>query len=200
MKKNKKIILVSLIILVVIISLIFILKNMIKNSKVGNNMGSQEIVDYILSRNSYKSKVTVQVNSNKNQNKYILKQEYNTENGCMQEVIEPTNISGVKIIKKENKLSIENTNLNLKTIFENYQELENNNLDLNVFLQDYKNNGTFEESETEIIMKTNIIENRYTKSKILYINKKNKLPIKLLIQDNNQNTRIFIEYNEIELN
>ena len=42
-------------------------------------MNSQEIVDYILKISSYKAKVTIQVNSNKNTNKYVLKQEYNTE-------------------------------------------------------------------------------------------------------------------------
>ena len=42
--------------------------------------------------------------------------------------------------------------------------------------------------------------NKYTKNKILYINKEKIIPEKLIIQDNNQNTTINIEYNEIELN
>ena len=87
---------------------------MSKNSNLGNNMSSQEIVDYILSTNSYKSNVTIQVNSNKNNNKYILNQEYNTENGCVQEVVEPANIAGVRIIRKQDNLTIENTSLSLK--------------------------------------------------------------------------------------
>ena len=69
----------------------------------------------------------------------------------MQEVIEPTNIAGVKIIRKENNLTIENSELNLSTIFENYKGLENNSLDLSTFINDYKNNekSRFEENETE---------------------------------------------------
>ena len=53
----------------------------------------------------------------------------------------------------------------------------------------------------EIIMKTsNSKQNRYLKNKILYINKENIIPTRLVIQDNNQNTTIIIKYNEVELN
>ena len=202
MKINKKILLFLLLILIIILG-IFIYKNVRKNFKFGNNISSQEIVDYILNINSYKSNVTIQVNSNKNKNKYILNQEYDSQNGSMQEVIEPTNIAGVKIIRKENNLTIENSELNLSTIFENYKGLENNSLDLSTFINDYKNNekSRFEENETEIIMETKSnSQNKYTENKILYINKKTKLPTKLIIEDDNQNITINIQYNEIALN
>ena len=153
--------------------------------------------------NYYKSNVTVQINSNKNKNKYILNQEYNTENGCAQEVIEPSNIAGVKITRKEGNLIIENTKLDLSTIFESYQGLEDNSLDLISFIDDYKKyeKSNFEENDTEIIMKTkNNNQNKYIENKILYINKENKKPTKLIIEDNNKNITINIQYNEIELN
>ena len=202
MKINKKIICFLIIILIIILG-IFIYKNMIKNSKFGNNMSSQEIVDYILNINSYKSNVTIQVNSNKNKNKYILKQEFNTENGSIQEVIEPANIAGVKITRKDDILTVENTPLSLSTIFENYKGLEENSLDLSAFIDNYKSyeKSEFEENDTEIIMKTrNNNQNKYTENKILYINKESKLPTKMIIEDNNQNMTINIQYNEIELN
>ena len=202
MLKSKKTFYFLIIIVIIIIS-IFIYKNVIKKTKIGNNMSSQEIVDYILSINSYKSHVTVQVNSNKNKNIYILMQEYNTENGNVQEVIEPENIRGIKLVKKDGNLKIENTNLNLSTIFENYRGLEENSLDLNNFIEDYKNyqESNFEENDSEIIMKTrNNSQNKYIENKILYINKENKKPTKLIIEDNNQNMTINIQYNEIELN
>ena len=201
MNKNKVFIMVVVILLIIIGIIIF--KNVTKNQKNGNNMSSQEIVDSILNLNSYKAKINVQVISNKNQNKYILRQEYNTENGCIQEVLEPENIAGVKIIKKDNNLSIENTVLDLKTIFENYKGLEDNSLDLINFIKEYKesNNSKYEEKDTEIIMKTsNDKNNKYLKNKTLYIDRKNVIPKKLVVQDNNQNTKIIIEYNEIELN
>lgn len=200
--KNKKIILFIFIILIIIFAII-IGKKMIKKTKSGNNISSQEIVDKILNINSYIAKIKVQINSNKNQNIYILKQEYNTERGFVQEVIEPSNIAGVKIIKKDNILTIENTELDLKTIFENYNGLENNNLDLINFINEYKENDKsfFEEKNNEIILRTSSEkDNIYQKNKVLYIDKNNIIPTKLIVQDYNQNSTIIIEYNEIELN
>ena len=201
--RNKKLLFILIIIIIIIFLSIFISKNVIKKQKNGNNMNSQEIVDNILNLKSYKSKISVQVNSNKNQNKYILTQEYNTENGCIQEIIEPENIAGVKIIKKDNNLKIENSQLDLKKIYENYLGLEDNSLDLICFINEYKDNpkSEFEEKNGEIIMKTKANKNNlYLKNKSLYINKENIRPTKLIIQDNNQNSTIIIEYNEIELN
>ena len=201
MKKNRKLLII--IILLIIILSCFISKTMTKNLKKGNNMSSQEIVDYILNINSYKSNINVQVNSNKNSNKYVLEQEYNTENGSVQVVIEPSNIAGVKIALKDEVLKVENTNLNLSQIFENYKGLEDNSLDLISFIEDYKNcdKSTVEESDNEIILKTrNDSQNKYNKNKVLYINKENKLPTKLIVEDDNQNTTINIKYNSIEIN
>ena len=202
MKINKKLFFAIIIILLIVLG-IFIFRNVNKKSKNGNNLNSQEIVDYILNVKKYKANISVQVNSNKNKNKYILNQEFNDENESIQEVVEPTNIAGVKIIRKEGNLKIENSVLNLSTIFENYKGIGENYLDLNIFIENYKKyeNSKFEENEKEIIMKTKSSnKNKYTENKILYINKENKLPTKLIIQDNNQNTTINIQYNSIELN
>ncbi len=202
MKSNKKIFYIMILVVIILLGII-IYKNVIKKSKNGNNMSSQEIVDYILNKTTYTAKISVQVNSNKNTNKYILNQKFNSENESMQEVIEPSNIAGVKIIKKDGNLKIENTTLNLSKIFENYKGLGENCLDLNTFIDDYKKNekSNFEENDKEIIMKTKSSNrNKYTENKILYINKESKLPTKLIIEDNNQNTTINIQYNEIEFN
>ena len=202
MKINKKTFFIIILILLIIFGL-FIYKKVIKKSKIGNNMNSQEIVDYILNVKKYKANVSIQVNSNKNKNKYILNQEFNDENESIQEVIEPANIAGVKIVKKDGNLKLENSGLNLSTIFENYQGIGENYLDLNTFISDYKNyeKSNFEENEKEIIMKTKSSnKNKYTENKILYINKESKSPTKLIIEDNNQNTTINIQYNSIELN
>ena len=192
-----------IIVLLLIISIVFVIKNMTKKQKNGNNMNSQEIVDKILNLNSYKAKVLVQVNSNKNQNKYIIRQEYSKDTGSIQEVIEPDNIAGIKITRKDNNLKLENSNLDLNTIFENYNGLEDNSLDLSNFVDEYKksNESFYEESDIEIILKIKSNkENKYLKYKKLYIDKIKKTPTKLVIQDNNQNTTIVIEYIEVELN
>ena len=58
-----------------------------------------------------------------------------------------------------------------------------------------------ENSVEKVEMKTKSNnKNKYTENKILYINKENKLPTKLIIEDNNQNTTINIQYNKIEIN
>lgn len=202
MKLKKGMIFIIIGVLIIIIGVI-ISKNMIKNLKIGNNINSQEIVDYILNINSYKANITVQVNSNKNTNKYILEQEYNTENGSTQVVIEPSNIAGVKTILKDGNLRIENTNLNLSKIFENYKELGENSLDLISFINDYKiyDKASFKENNNEIVLKTKTNnQNRYNQNKILYIDKEKKVPTKLIVEDNNQNTTINIQYNSIEIN
>ena len=202
MKLKKGMIFIIIGVLIITIGVI-ISKNMIKNSKIGNNINSQEIVDYILNINSYKANITVQVNSNKNTNKYILEQEYNTENGSTQVVIEPSNIAGVKTILKDGNLRIENTNLNLSKIFENYKELGENSLDLISFINDYKiyDKASFKENDNEIVLKTKTNNyNRYNQNKVLYIDKEKRVPTKLIVEDNNQNTTINIQYNSIEIN
>lgn len=203
---NKKLLISIVVILLILVGLIFFLffsKNTAKVSKNGNNMSNQEVVDYFLNISSYKAKVTVEVNSNKNSNKYILKQEYIAPNTEIQEVIEPSNIAGVKITRNENKMQIENTNLSLTTIFENYNYIGDNCLDLKAFIETYKtsNKSTCEEISGEIVMKTQKQDgNKYTEYRTLYIDKQNLKPTKLSIQDNNQKCTVNILYNEVEIN
>ena len=200
--KKKYYLILLFIIFIISVGFIFY-KNSIKNLKIGNNKNSQEIVDYILNLSSYEAEVTVNMTSNKNSNKYILKQKYQKDKEHIQEVIEPSNIAGVKIINDGKNLKIENSNLNLNEIIENYTNLENNNLDLSMFIDEYKNSNesNYEEKDDEIIMKVkNDKENIYVKEKILYINKKTYKPVKLEIKDNKQKERIYILYNEVEIN
>ena len=200
--KKKYYLILLFIIFIISVGFIFY-KNSIKNLKIGNNKNSQEIVDYILNLSSYEAEVTVNITSNKNSNKYILKQKYQKDKEHIQEVIEPSNIAGVKIINDGKNLKIENSNLNLNEIIENYTNLENNNLDLSMFIDEYKNSNesNYEEKDDEIIMKVkNDKENIYVKEKILYINKKTYKPVKLEIKDNKQKERIYILYSEIRIN
>ena len=203
MSKNKILILASIFIAIIIVILIVFFKNETKIFKNGNNMSSQEIVDYFLNISSYKAKITVEVHSNKNFNKYIIKQEYINSKYSMQEVVEPSNIQGVKITKDDSGLKVENTNLNLSTIFENYEYIADNCLDLSSFIHNYTSNNksNYKEENGQIIMTTqNINDNKYTKHQTLYIDKNTKKPTKLEIKDYNQNATINIIYNEVEIN
>ena len=200
--KKKYWLILLVIIIIGIIAFIFY-KNSFKNLKIGNNKNSQEIVDYILNTSSYEAQVTVNVTSNKNNNKYILKQTYQNPDKSTQEVIEPSNIEGIKIENDGEKIKIENSRLNLNTILENYNYLGDNSLDLHSFIEDYRKDdkATSEETEKEIIMKArNHIENIYIQNKTLYIDKQTLKPIKMEIKDNKQNTTIYILYNDVKLN
>ena len=192
---KKKIIKISIfIILALMILIIFILVN--KKNKIGNNINGQEMESNILNTNYYELIADIEIKSNKNQNKYVIKQKYQKnekENNIEteQEVLEPSNIAGVKIIKQNNKLIIENTNLDLKSIYENYNYISDNNLDLITFIEEYKNdsNKICKTEKEELIMKV--------KNKTLYIDKKTNKPIKMEIQDANKNIAVYILYREV---
>ena len=72
---KKKIIKISIfIILALMILIIFILVN--KKNKIGNNINSQEMESNILNTNYYELIADIEIKSNKNQNKYVIKQKY----------------------------------------------------------------------------------------------------------------------------
>lgn len=201
--KNKKIIFITLVVILILAILIIFSLNKTNVKKIGNNSTSQEIVDYILNISSYEAKIEVEVKSNKNTNKYILKQQYISPDVATQEVLEPSNISGIKIIKKGNDLKLENTSLNLSNIFENYEYLADNALDLSCFIEDYKKsqNSNYEEKDNKIIMNVQTKnENKYRQSKKLYIDKSTGNPLKMEITDINQNITVYILYNEVKIN
>ena len=204
-KKGKaiKIIIIAIIVLlaIFIISKIFI-KNPVKNTKIGNNSSSQEIVEYFLNISSYEATIDMTVYSNKNENKYKIKQIYQNENNNCQEILEPSNIAGIKIIREADKLTLENSKLNLTNILENYQYITDNCIDLTTFIKDYKNDQTAtmkEENETIILETTSQSENKYTKYKLLKIDKKTGNPLQMEIKADNQKTTIYILYNEVKI-
>ena len=147
---KKKYWIILLIIIFVISGMIFFRKSF-KNKKNGNNKNSQEILEDILNLSSYETKITVTITSNKNKNKYVLIQKY-SKNNSIQEVLEPSNIAGTKIINDGINLKIENSNLNLSTILENYTYLGNNCLDLSTFIEEYKTNkeSNYKENEKKL--------------------------------------------------
>lgn len=203
---KRKITIIIVITILLAITTIFFIKNnnkTAKTSKIGNNSTSQEIVNYILNISSYETQIDVEIKSNKNSNKYKIKQTYIDNNKNEQEVIEPSNIQGVKITKEGTNLKIENTKLSLTKIIENYPDITQNNLDLISFIESYKNNSNskFKEENNQIIMETTAkTENNYQKYETLYISKETGTPTRMEIKDTNQNVIIYIIYNEIKIN
>lgn len=196
-----KVKIIIFVVLITIVFLVIILNIGYKRDKNVNNKTSQEIVQYISNISEYNSKVEVTVTSNKTSNKYILEQNY--KDGVEQQIVkEPKNIEGLSITKNGNELKIEDTNLNITKIISNYEYLSDNCLDLFSFVKEYNENQEklYEEKDNYIIMKLNRVgENKYTKQKLLYIDKNTYIPMKMQIKDANNNTRIDIKYNEINI-
>lgn len=206
-KTNKRKIIVILILVTLLIAIIiFFTKKDYNQMKFGNNISNktmEELKNYILNISSYEAEIEVTVNSNKNQNKYILKQAWIMPNIFTQEVIEPSNIKNLKIIYDGNNLKIENTNLNLSKIYEEYQFVAENTLCLNTFIENYKKDSTSTckiENE-ELILETKVIGgNQYRQTHKLYVSTNTGLPIKMEIKDINKNISVYILYNEIKIN
>ena len=204
MNKKKIILFIGILIIVgIAIYFIFFHKNTAKNLKIGNNTTSQEIVNYILDINSYEVQIEVEVTSNKNKNKYKMKQKYIKPDMITQEIIEPENIKGIKLIKNKKQLKIENSNLNLTKIIENYEFMEDNCLDLISFIEEYKKNenANFEEKENEIILQVECKNaNDNSRYRTLALDKKTGNPTKMEIKDASKKTTVYILYNEVKLN
>ena len=210
MKKliKKPIIVLILILLLTILMLYFFInknnKLFNKNFNIGNNITNksiQEIEEYILNISSYEAKLEATVQSNKNTNKYILKQKYINSKLEEQVVVEPSNIEGLTILYENGKLTVNNTKLNLQTVYDNYEEITQNNLWLNSFIEEYKNNNnrSISEDSNYVIMTVNTANN-YEKVETLYIDKNTGNPEKMIIQDKNQKNMVYILYNEIRIN
>ena len=201
MNKNKilKIIMIIISIMAIFfITFFYITKS--KKIKNGNNSSSQEIIENILNISSYEGIIEVEVNSNKNVNKYIIKQTYIAQNMSEQEILEPENIKGIKITKTESEIKVENTNLNMTKIYSNYPYMADNCMDLNTFIENYKKNEKqeYEEKDSEIILEVEFEENPYTKYRTLYISKETGKPTKMEIKDNSKKTLIYILYKEVK--
>ncbi len=203
LKLKKFLFIIIVIAILLTIFLIFFSKKSYENMNIGNNNLNktlEEVEDYILNIKSYTATIEVTVNSNKNSNKYLIKQSHQEEND-EQEVVEPGNIRGVKITYKDSSLKVENSKLNLEKIYNNYPYIESNILWLNSFIEEYKNStqkGISEKNE-KIIMQIRRKNDKKTAIEELILDKKTLKPTQLSIMDNNKNTIVYILYNEIEL-
>ena len=203
MNKKKIIIFIGIIILIIagIVIFTFSKQNMSKNSKIGNNSSNQEIVDYILNISSYEVTAEVEINSNKNTTKYVINQKYIDNNQIIQEILEPSNIKGVKIIKEGNKVTLENSNLSLSNIYENYNYIAENDLDLECFIKSYKedNEASCDRKDNTLEMKATNKQNKYRKYKTLYVDTNTGKPTRLEIKDDNKNLTVYILYKEVKI-
>ena len=168
----------------------------------GNNIirNQNEFVEGVFKKlESYEAEIKVNIISNKNENLYDIYQIENKEYSKL--VINyPENVKGLEIELKNDCLKIKNEKNNMEKIYENYKNGINNSLFLNTFIKEYKENDSdILETEEEFIIRINLDNNTYIKSKELYLKKDTGLPIKLLIKDNTKKTNTSIIYNDIKI-
>lgn len=202
--KNKKIILIVFIIIIMLIATTIFFICHYKNRKDGNtivNKSEEEMIEDILNIESYEAKLNVTVETNKNKTEYVIRQKLEGVK-AEQEILEPSNIAGVTTQYDGNNLKIKNNKLDLETTFQNYQYIVKNKLWLNSFIEDYKlpeNTTKLSNTEKEIVLEVKTNENQYNGYKKLYIDKKTAKPTKMIVQDINQKTLVYILYTEITI-
>jgi len=115
MKKQK-----FLIIFVFICSIVFCILyyNFLKSGNNINRSQEQIVEDILKEFNNYEANIEVTVKSNKNENKYEMKQVVK-DKYSKQEILNPDNIKDLTIELEENKLKILNSKLNMEKIYEN---------------------------------------------------------------------------------
>ena len=109
-----------------------------------------------------------------------------------------TNTGGIN----KNILKLENTNLGLSKIYEDYQIISGNMLDLKTFIEEsQKTKLEMYEENNQIVLEIELKEdNPYIRKKRLYIDKSSGVATKMEIEDNNKNIKIHILYTEEKIN
>lgn len=170
--KNKKHIIIILLIFFLLICFFYY-----KKIKTGNNINKSitDFKQYILNISSYKAKIEVEIISNKNTNKYIIKQWYVAPNLFKQEIEAPENIQGLVTIYDGNKLEIKNSQLALSKLHEGYNCLIDNSLCLNNFIEESKNKEIEENINNNEVTLSLTSSNKYSKYKKIIIDKTNRI-------------------------
>ena len=202
MGKWFKILAFIIIIIVILLICNFFIKSNYKTEQNGNNKNIQEIEQYILNVTSYKAKINVTVSSNKNANFYEFQQEVRGQSYSKQLALSPDSLAGMEIIYENGVITIQNTQYSLSNIYENYPFISTNSLFLTSFIEGYRNSESkaIEEVNGKIQMSYISKINKYNNKQILYINKANLEPENLQVLDMNNELKVDIKYNEIELN
>ena len=202
MKKCFKIFVFIVIIIVIILIFNFFIKTNYKIQQTGNNKSIKEIEQYILNIASYKANVKISIISNKNTNFYEFEQVVSGQSYSRQLVLSPSSLAGMEIIYEDGTITLKNTKYNLSRIYNNNPYVSTNSLFLTSFIEGYRNAETKEIVEIDGKIQMSFLSkiNRYNYRQILYIDKSNLEPKKLQVYDINNELKVDIIYNEIELN
>lgn len=194
---NKKIVFIFAIICIILFFILYYIFCISGNNIIRNQ--NEFVEDIFEDLEKYEARLQVTITSNKNENVYDMYQIVDEEYSKLI-INSPENVKGLEIEMKDDNLKIINGKTNMEKIYENYKTSINNSLFINSFIEEYKNNLVeILENENEIIVKINLDKDNHTyiKSKELYLDKKTKLPKKLIIKDNVQKINTSIIYNDI---
>ena len=144
---NKKNVFIFAIICIIVFSIFYYIfcisgNNIIRNQK-------EFVEDVFKKLKSYESDIEVTIISNKNENKYNIKQIVDGENSRLI-INSPENVKGLEIENKDGNLRITNNKSNMQKVYENYKSLINNALFIESFIKDFEEfKGQIQENENE---------------------------------------------------
>lgn len=196
---NKKIVFIFAIICIIVFLIFYYIFCISGNNIIRNQKELPE--DIFEDLEKYEANIDVTITSNKNENVYNMTQIVDEEDSKLV-INSPENVKGLEIEIKNGNLKITNKKTNMEKIYENYKIMIDNSLFINSFIkefQSYPSEILEKEDEIIIILDLEKNNNTYIKSKELYLDKKTKLPKKLLIKDDVQKINTSIIYNDIRI-
>ena len=162
----------------------------------------EDFKDQISKVSSYTCIAKVEAIGNKENTTYIFKHNYKKPHYYKLEVISPKNLKGKTIEYKNNKIIINNPNINDTVEFKNINN-DARYLFIGDFINNYRKdeNTKLELTENELKIEVKIPgNNKYFNKQILYVNNKTKTPDKMEIVDNEENPRFIVTYEGFKYN
>lgn len=162
----------------------------------------EDFKDQISKVSSYTCIAKVEAIGNKENTTYIFKHTYKKPDYYKLEVKSPKNLKGKTIEYKNNKIIINNPNINDTVEFKNINN-DARYLFIGDFINNYRNdeNTKLELTENELKIEVKIPgNNKYFNKQILYVNNKTKTPDKMEIVDNKENPRFIVTYEDFKYN
>lgn len=148
----------------------------------------------------YEAKAELQFNMDKGETVYLLDEMYRQNGEIKLSILEPSENKGITIEYKDDKIFLNNASIRQSISLKGIKGLNRSLLFGEVFesreLIDSVREEESEEGKYYVISYTLRDNNRYNKEKIIYLDKKDFKPYKMIILDGENNPRISIEYKD----
>lgn len=184
------------------ITMIFVFTVGCTNKEYTSDELYEDFKDQISKVSSYTCIAKVEAIGNKENTTYIFKHTYKKPDYYKLEVKSPKNLKGKTIEYKNNKIIINNPNINDTVEFKNINN-DARYLFIGDFINNYRNdeNTKLELTENELKIEVKIPgNNKYFNKQILYVNNNTKTPDKMEIVDNEENPRFIVTYEDFKYN